>query len=120
MALGAWPPLLADLKVDAGIDVDDTRDDDVNTDQLAAAVSFIERVHAERYTFTGTPTVDLPAPPVDMCLGTIRLALRWKSRRRSADALVQLGDLGASRIPSFDPDIERMCRIGRYAPAVFA
>jgi hypothetical protein len=116
----AWPPTLADLKVDAGIDADDVRDDDSNEQNLAAAVSFIERVHTGRYTFTGTPTVDVPAPPADMELGTVRLALRWKARRRSADALIAMGELGASRVPSFDPDIDRMCRLGRYAPAVFA
>lgn len=119
MAL-TWPPTLAELKIDAGIDADDTRDDAGNERMLDAAISFVVGRHAGRYTFSGEPTADVPAPDADMVLGTIRLALRWKARRRSADALVAMGELGTSRIPSFDPDIDRMLRIGRYSPTVFA
>jgi hypothetical protein len=120
MALGTWPPSLADLKVDAAVDADDTRDDGVFGQNLDAAVSFVERVHRTRYQFAEESGSLLPAPDVAMCLGTIRLARRWKERRLSVDALVQMGEMGAARIPSFDPDIERQLRIGRYAPPVFA
>lgn len=120
MALGDWPPTLADLKVDAGVAADDTRDDPVFTQNLAAAVDFVERVHRTRYQFVEESGSVLPAPDVAMCLGTIRLARRWKERRMSVDALVQMGEFGAARVPSFDPDIERQLRIGRYAAPVFA
>lgn len=120
MALSTWPPPLDELKIDAKIDDDDTRDDNRLEQTLAAAVAFVERVHVGRYDFTTPPGVLLPAPPIDMLLGTIRLAVRWHDRRRSPDALIALGELGASRVPSFDVDIDRMLRIGRYAPAVFA
>lgn len=120
MPLGTWPPSLAELKVDAGIGPDDTRDDAVLSQNLDAAVDFVERVHRTRYQFVEESGSTLPTPDVAMCLGTIRLARRWKERRLSVDALVQMGELGAARIPSFDPDIERQLRIGRYAPPVYA
>jgi hypothetical protein len=120
MAFETWPPTLADLKVDAQIDPEDTRDDAALQVTLDAAVSFVERVHIGRYTFDGEPTDLLPAPPYDARLGTARLAHRWHWRRRSPDALVVAGELGSARIPSFDPDIERMLRIGRYALPVIA
>jgi hypothetical protein len=115
-----WPVTLEDLKLDAQIDPDDTRDDVALQIVLSAALSFIERVHAGRYTFAGTPTVLLPLPPFDMRLGTARLAYRWHTRRRSPDALIAMGELGSTRVPSFDPDIERMCRIGRFSLPVIA
>jgi hypothetical protein len=31
-----------------------------------------------------------------------------------------MAELGAARIPSFDPDIERLLKIGRYRGPVFA
>lgn len=115
-----WPPELDDLKIDNGIELDDHRDDDKLGQVLAAAVSFIEGVHEETYTFSGEPTDLQPAADVLLGLGTVRLAYRWHTRRRSPDALVSMSELGAGRVPSFDPDIDRMCRIGRYAPPVIA
>lgn len=120
MSLTEWPPLLDDLKVDAGIDADDVRDDASLEQNLSAAIAFIERVHRETYDFAGESGSELDPPEASLALGTVRLALRWKSRRRSPDALVSMGELGAGRVPSFDVDIDRMLRIGRFAPAVFA
>lgn len=121
MPLDTWPPVLRELKIDAGTDEDDTRDDPIDEQDLAAAVSFVERIHAETFDFSGTSD-DPDLEPVDaaLVLGTIRLAQRWKARRKSFDALVSMGDMGASRVPSFDVDIDRMLRIGRFAPAAFA
>lgn len=118
MSLDTWPPELADLKVDAQLAADDDRDDAALEQTLGAAVSFVERRHRGRYDFGDDDT--LPAPDFDMALGTVRLAMRWHTRRRSPDALISLGELGAGRVPSFDADIDRMLRIGRYAPSVIA
>lgn len=122
MSLTVWPPLLADVKIDMGRDEDEPDEqDDAQLEQvLAAAVGLIERVHRTRYDFAGESDSLLPAPDVTMSLGTCRLAARWHTRRRSPDALVAMGELGAGRVPSFDVDIDRMCRLGRFAPAVFA
>lgn len=111
--MAAWPPTLADLKADMGIDPSDTRDDQQLTTVLAAAVAFVARVRPGPF---GTP----PEPLDDLILGTLRLAGRWHVRRRSPDALIQMGELGASRVPAFDPDIERLLGIGKYSKAVFA
>lgn len=113
-----WPPQLADLKAD--LRIADTRDDQALEAQLEAAVAFVETVHDGRYNFADDPLVDLRAVPGTMPLGALRLAGRWYTRRRSPDALIQMGDLGAARVPSFDIDIDRMLKIGRFAPAVVA
>lgn len=117
-----WPPTLDDLKTDMGIDLPDTRDDAELSKCLNAAVSFVERVRADGYNFSGDLASTLPDPATaeDLQLGTLRLAGRWHTRRRSPDGLVQMAELGASRVPGFDPDIERLLCIGRFAKAVFA
>lgn len=116
----SWPPSLAELKADMGIDAADTRDDDRLTVQLAAAVAFVERVRGGSFNFTGAVLSDLPDPTADLTLGTLRLTARWHTRRRSPDALVSMGELGSVRVPSFDPDIERLLGIGRYRGSVIA
>jgi hypothetical protein len=118
--IGTWPPTLDVLKTDAGIPLDDERDDDKLTQTLEAAIVLIERVHSGRYDFAGESGSPLPGPDAAMILGTCRMAARWNTRRRSPDALVSMGEMGAGRVPSFDVDIDRMCRLGRFAPAVFA
>jgi len=118
-AAGEWPPTLAELKDDMKIDADDIRDDDRLTSCLDASIAFVQRVKAGKFNFTGTDT-DLETPDEDLRLGTMRLAGRWHTRRRSPDALVQMAELGATRVPSIDPDIDRMLRIGRFASIGFA
>jgi len=115
-----WPPTLAELKIDKGIAADDTRDDDALDRMLAASISFVRRIHVGRYNFEPDESSELSVPDEAMTLGAIRLAIRWQTRKRSPDALVSMGELGAGRVPSFDVDIDRMLRIGRFAPAVFA
>lgn len=115
-----WPPTLAMLKQDQRVPVEDTRDDDDFSMQLEAAIAYVAGMHAENYDVTGESGSTLPAVPAQMVLGTIRLAVRWKTRRRSPDALITAGEMGAARVPSFDPDIERMIEIGRFAPPVTA
>lgn len=114
----AWPPTRDALKEDLGIT--DTRDDDRLDTVLAAAIAFAERVHAGALDFTDDPDSPLPGPSSDIELGTIRLAGRWHIRRRSPDGLVQMGDLGTARVTSYDTDIDRLLRIGRYRASVIA
>ena len=112
-----WPPTPEDLKLD--LDIDDVADDSILGLQLDAAVTFVERVHKGRFNFAGAvepePGWDCPDPGPDLELGTIRLAGRWHTRRRSPDGLVSMAEMGAARVTSFDPDIDRMLRIGRHA-----
>lgn len=117
--MATWPPALGDLKDDLKIAATDTRDDAVLQRQLDASVSFVQRVRPS-FNFAADPLSELPAPTADLTLGTIRLAGRWYTRRRSPDALVAMAELGSARIPSFDPDIERLLGIGRFAGPVFA
>ena len=64
------------------------------------------------------PLSTYPEPNADLILGTLRLARRWDERRKSPEGLVSLGEMGSGRVPSIDPDIEKMLRIGRWAKAV--
>lgn len=114
----AWPPTIEDMKVDMGIDAEDDRDDDKLEQVLAASIKFVQRRRPE-FNYTSDLGSDRPDPDADLFLGTIRLAGRWHTRRRSPDALVDMAEQGSGRIPSFDPDIDRLLRIGRHSkPAV--
>lgn len=120
--MATWPPTLAILKQDAEIEDTDTRDDVRLQQVLDAAVSFVERVRPA-FNYTADPMLDplvYPDPTADLELGAVRLAFRWHTRRRSPDALVAMGELGSARVPSFDPDIERLLAIGRYRGPVIA
>jgi hypothetical protein len=110
-------PTLAGVKIDAGIT--DTRDDIILQQELDAAVDYLMRVRSDM-NFTGDPLNLGPVPGNDFILGVQRQVIRWHSRRRSPDASIAMGDLGNSRVPSFDSDIERMLGIGRYHGPVFA
>lgn len=116
----AWPPTLDELKDDLKIARSDTRDDAVLQRQLAASVQFVERVRAGAFDFEADPSSLLPLPSSDLELGTLRLAGRWFTRRRSPDALIAMADSASSRVPSFDPDIDRLLGIGRFRGPVFA
>lgn len=115
-----WPPTLAELKTDNSIKPGDTASDAALQQVLDAAIVFYERVKAGTYDFTNDPTTDLPHPDADVHLGIVRLAYRWHVRRRSPAMLMALGDLGETRLPSFDPDIERLLQIGRRRGFTFA
>lgn len=119
-----WPPQLADLKRDMDGDtetVDADRDAQL-TQVLNAAVAFVQRARAGEVNFADTDPVPDGVDPVtdDLVLGTLRLAARYHVRRRSPDLLIDGGELGTSRVPGGDPDIERLLRVGRYAKVRFA
>lgn len=79
-----------------------------------AAVEFVERIHRGRYNFTGEPSV-LPLPGKTLKLGTVMLARRFHTRRRSPAMLVAAADMGAAKVPWQDEDINRLLRLGRHA-----
>lgn len=112
--MATWPPTLDELKDDLSIDLTDTRDDTKLQRELDAAVAFVERVRTG-INYTADPESADPDPTDDLFLGTLRLAGRWKTRRRSPDGLINQGELGTSRVPGVDADIERLLRIGRFA-----
>lgn len=121
--MATWPPtlpeVLNDLKKDDPSLTVTPEDQQRLTTVLAAAVTFVERIRGGDFNFAADLGSALPDPSADVVLGTIRLAGRWHIRRRSPDALVEMGEQGSSRIPSFDPDIERLLRIGRHAKPSF-
>lgn len=118
-----WPPTLDEMLIDMGLDPET-----VNAERAArlqpmldAAVAFVERVRpVYRYDQTVAAQFELPGVPADHKTGTIRLAVRWDTRRRSPDGLIAMAELGATRVTSYDVDIDRMLQIGRFAPMVFA
>lgn len=114
----ANPPELAELKRDLN-NITDNRDDGVLQAELDAAIAYAMAVRPE-LNYDNDPLNCNPAPNAAFRLGVIRQAGRWHARRRSPDATIAMGDLGTSRVPSFDPDIERMMKIGRYKGPTFA
>jgi hypothetical protein len=116
-----WPPQLSELKTDRDkTNGSVTAHDDQLQQVLDAAVAYVERVRAGSFNFDGDLGSELPEPSADLVLGTLRLAGRWHTRRRSPDMTVDTPDAGFSRIPSIDPDIERLLGIGRAKGPVFA
>lgn len=117
-----WPPTLDDLKSDMRIT--DARDDVRLQDMLDAALAFVAGVHdvasGGTYNVMDDPFSSAPPPDADMALGTVRLAARWHTRGRSPDGLVNAGDLGTTRVTTFDADIDRQLKIGRHALPVIA
>jgi hypothetical protein len=79
-----------------------------------AAVEFVERIHRGRFNFTGQPSA-LPLPGMEFQLGTVMLARRWHTRRRSPQMLVASAEMGAARVPWIDEDINRLLRLGKHA-----
>jgi hypothetical protein len=111
-----WVPVLNDVKLD--LRIEDTTDDGALQPCLDAAIAFVRDRHRGRYNVDEDPFSTLPAVPERVRLGTVRLAGRWYTRRRSPDGLIANADFGTSRIPAFDADIERLLMIGRYSKAV--
>lgn len=114
--MGAFPPSVGAVKVD--LRIDDPFDDEALQLCTDAAIDFVRRRLGGTYNLDDDPFSTLPGTPSDVVLGTVRLAGRWYSRRRSPDGLIASADFGTSRIPSIDADIERLLRIGRYAGPV--
>lgn len=120
-----WPPTLAMLKVDQG-KTDSTRDDAKLSQELAAAVAYVERVRRAAVDFSGLLTeseledAGMVQVDDDLRFGTIRLALRQHARSRSPDGMIASPDLGSVRVGTGDADIDRMLRVGRFAGPVFA
>jgi hypothetical protein len=114
--VATFPPSLADVKLD--LRIDDTVDDDALQLCVDAAIAFVIRRLGGTYNLAVDPFSSLPGAPSDVLLGTVRLAGRWYTRRRSPDGLIATADFGTSRIPSIDADIERLLRIGRYSAPV--
>ncbi|MGH3500756.1 MAG: head-tail connector protein [Nocardioidaceae bacterium] len=108
---------MEDLKAD--LEISDDRDDAELQTQLDAAVGYVQRVRPDVDYTASDP--DLPVGVTnDLVLGTVRLAGRWYIRRRSPAGLVDLGEFGSTRVPSFDPDIEKLLGLGRFHKAVSA
>lgn len=118
----AWPPDLALLKLDMSQQGEagaPDRDDEQLQLVLDAAVAFVQS-RRPAFNYDADPLDERPAPDATLRLGTVRLAWRWHTRRRSPDALIQSVELGSSRVPAFDADIERMLKLGRYHGPVVA
>jgi hypothetical protein len=114
-----WPPTLPELKVDGGIK--DNRLDPKLSQELEAAVAFVEGVRGGQVDFTALADPAPKArPTATLRLGTIRLALRWQARGRSPDGMIASAEGGSTRVSSGDADIDRMLRIGRFALPVIA
>ena len=124
-----WAPALSDLKTFRKTSsTDDAHNDDALQLALDAAIAYVEGVHAGRYYFPGESgssessnvnADDLPEPDMSIWLGTLLLASRWFARRATPEFIAESADLGSVRIPSFDSDIERLLRIGRFAESVY-
>ena len=119
MAVSApWPPQLDDVKAELKIDRSDTRDDANLQVTLDIATDYVAEHRAGDFNFSGSDVdadgVALPAVPYRVFQGTVRLAVRWHTLRRSPDGLVDSGEFGTVRVPNVPADIERMLGLGNF------
>jgi hypothetical protein len=112
-----WPPTVADVKEDAAIPVD--TDDARLQMTVDAAVAWVQGKR-KRFNYDNDPQSDLPAPPDDLWLGTVRLAGRWHTRRRAAAGQIYGGDGASDTVPYVDPDLAQLLGIGKWAKGAFA
>lgn len=119
MAFGTWPPVLADLKTDMKLDEDDTRFDAQLAMDLASAIAYVERVRTD---VNFDDESDGPPTPVtaELCLGTLRYARRLNYRRDSPGGNIVIDGVGSTSVASWDADIEKLLRVGKYARLRFA
>lgn len=114
-----WPPQLDDLKAELKIDRSDTADDANLQVALDAAVEYVEEKRAGDFNFTGATTgvlALLPTPGPKIVMGTLRLAAREHTLRRSPDGMIDAGEFGRVAVPRGMADIELMLGIGTYRP----
>ena len=112
-----WPPQLEDLKAELRIDAADTADDANLQVALDAAVEYAEEKRAGDFNFSGATTGDealLPPPSRKIHMGTLRLAVREHTLRRSPDGMIDNGEFGRVAVPRGMADIELLLGIGAY------
>lgn len=118
-----WPPTVTDVKLDMARNQQVSQNDDDIAVCLGAAIDWVTDRKGHQWDLATSGESEsgaLKAPDQAMILGTVRLAIRWIIRRRSGDMMLSAGDQGQTRVASFDPDIDRMLRIGKHAPMAFA
>lgn len=117
-----WPPQLAALKLDMKIDADEDRFNVALQMTLDAAVAYVQRVRKGEVDFDAPddPAEGLDGVDDDLVLGTLRYARRIDVRRESPSGMVVTDQLGTTPVAGWDADIEKLLRIGRYAPMRFA
>lgn len=121
--MATWPPTLTQLKIDMkDLEVDDDRFDGPLQLTLDAAVKYVQRVRKGEVDFDNPddPGDGLDGVDDDLVLGTLRYARRLDIRRESPSGMVVSDQLGSTPVAGWDADIEKLLRIGRYAPMRFA
>lgn len=109
-----WPPQLDDLKAEMRVDRADTADDANLQVALDAAVEYVESKRAGDFNFSGAVGSLLPTPGPKIVLGTLRLAVREHTLRRSPDGMIDNGEFGRVAVPRGMADIELLLGIGVY------
>ena len=119
---GVWPPSLADLKLDMTRDAQKDTSDQALTQVLDTAIQFVIDRKAGLINFHegDESESELADPDYTLILGTLRLAESWHAMRGAQLGVLDLGELGATRVSSGSPVADRLLKLGRYAPALFA
>lgn len=116
--MAVWPPTLNDLK--AEMNVTDSRDDVALALRLSAAIEFVIEQRSDIKFDTSDPLDLRPLVDDRVFLGTLRLAQRWFTQRRSDADTITTAEFGTYTVSAVDQDIQRQLRIGRFALMRFA
>jgi hypothetical protein len=94
------------------------------TDRAAlqdAAAGYVEGIQPDLFVDGEDPEVDPPVytPTPEIKLGAIMLAARYLARRGTTLGVAGFSEFGSSPILRYDPDIQRLLKIGVFAPFIF-
>lgn len=109
---GAWLPQ-EDVLAYLGMDDSDSEASSVSRARLAAA-AYVERNRPDLLTLVELTPTYLPTPEVFE--GALLLTARLHARKASPTGLASYGEFGPAAVLRFDPDVERLLGVGRYAP----
>ena len=101
----------AAVKAYLGLNPADVFDEAALDGAVAAANAYLDRLPARL-----TSTIDEPPAPLATATQAATMqAARWYSRRNSPQGVANFEELGAAYVSRYDPDLERLLRIGRSA-----
>lgn len=111
-----WLPI-ADVLDQLGVDVtDDAKVASIERTRKAAA-ALVERARPDLVTRDAAAETGWTFVPSDAAIvdGAVLLTARLFARRSSPAGLASFGEFGPAAVLRFDPDIERLIGVGRYA-----
>lgn len=106
-----WLPIDACLAQAATAEANAAGGVDVERKRLAVA-SYVEQERRDLFV------ADVFTPPAHVVEGAVLMVARLVARKGAPLGVASYGDFGPADIVRFDPDVERLLGVGRYAKPI--